>query len=308
MNRVNRLIAIVLSGIILFNVITTLSITANAASYFNGAYGDDFLSTESNSPMLKVTGSEFSNSETLAIDSLIDEGYSIKNDSDANAFTWIVKVLKFIEKYPDSFVYSDIKRVANDAKNYSSISAVNCKNKVLGYLSILKDEITEINQSKNVVFGDINGDGEITIIDATDIQRYLIKTPTTDNYKEILSIDNLISEGYSISDNSSANAFTWIVKVLKFIEKYPNSVVYSDIKSEANTAKNYSSISAVNCKNKVLGYLSILKDEIIESHPKINTIQGDIDMDGEITVVDSTFMQRYLIGVQTPYPIGKVIE
>jgi hypothetical protein len=35
---------------------------------------------------------------------------------------------------------------------------------------------------------------------------------------------------------------------------------------------------------------------------------GDIDGDGEITIIDSAFLQRYATRLQTPYPIGEKMK
>ena len=36
-------------------------------------------------------------------------------------------------------------------------------------------------------------------------------------------------------------------------------------------------------------------------------LKGDIDGDGEVTVVDATFVQRYATRMNTPYPIGEYV-
>ena len=37
-------------------------------------------------------------------------------------------------------------------------------------------------------------------------------------------------------------------------------------------------------------------------------MNADVDGDGELTIVDATFIQRYATGIPTPYDIGKFIE
>ena len=59
----------------------------------------------------------------------------------------------------------------------------------------------------------------------------------------VSTLESIILEGRSISDDSSASAFVWINKVINFNENYPNSYVYNDIKKEANDAKGYTRIS-----------------------------------------------------------------
>ena len=67
----------------------------------------------------------------------------------------------------------------------------------------------------------------------------------------VSTLESIISEGRSISDDSSASAFVWINKVINFNENYPNSYVYNDIKKEANDAKGYTRISTFNKKNMI---------------------------------------------------------
>ncbi len=79
---------------------------------------------------------------------------------------------------------------------------------------------------------------------------------------DILELQRLISTGEAITDSSSAEAFVWINNVLKYIEKHKDSFVYEDIKSEATSAKNYTSISTLNKQNIIIGYLEFLEDEL----------------------------------------------
>ncbi len=35
---------------------------------------------------------------------------------------------------------------------------------------------------------------------------------------------------------------------------------------------------------------------------------GDIDGDGEVSAIDVTWLQRYLVNVDTPYPINEMVQ
>ena len=154
---------------------------------------------------------------------LISEGNSITDYSSPDAYVWVTKVLNFNEKYTNSYVYSDIKSECNSAKGHTSISTFNEVNKILGYLSVVQDEIDGV---------------------------------------EGKTVHELIVSGNALSDKASADAYKWVIDVLKANENFPTSSVYSDIKSECNSAKRHTSISTFNEVNKILGYLSVVQDEI----------------------------------------------
>ena len=40
-------------------------------------------------------------------------------------------------------------------------------------------------------------------------------------------------------------------------------------------------------------------------YPEEQMLHGDVDGDGEVTVLDATFIQRYATRVRVPYPIGE---
>ena len=176
----------------------------------------------------KIQPTNSEENDVLEIKNLINEGYALSSDSSPNAYIWINRVLNTNEKYPSSFVYSKIKSEAEEAQSNTNISTFNCKNKILAYLECLIDEINKI---------------------------------------EYKGLSELIEEGNNISDNSSSRAYKWIIDILKTISQYSNSSVYSKIKSEAEEAQSNTNISTFNCKNKILAYLIILKDEIGETQP-----------------------------------------
>ncbi len=42
-------------------------------------------------------------------------------------------------------------------------------------------------------------------------------------------------------------------------------------------------------------------------HPSFNEAAADVDGDGEVTIVDATWIQRYNIGMRVPHPVGEYI-
>ncbi len=160
-------------------------------------------------------------SNITELQNLINEGKSITDSQSASAFVWINKVLNFNEKYPNSFVYDEIKSEATTAKGYSSISLSNKQDIILGYLLYMKDEINEI--------------------------------PDKD-------VDGLLTGAASVNDYGSPDAYKWLIEVEKSMKQYEDFSITSDIQSEVRTAKGYSSISLSNKYNIIVGYLSYLQD------------------------------------------------
>ena len=78
-------------------------------------------------------------SDVSELQQLIDTGKAITDPKSAQAFVWVNNVLKYIENHTDSYVYSDIKNEATEAKGYSSIDILNKHNIILGYLDYLKE-------------------------------------------------------------------------------------------------------------------------------------------------------------------------
>lgn len=169
-------------------------------------------------------------SDTKSVSDLVEYGKNIDNYESIEAYKWLVDVLNTNEKYKTSFVYSDIKSECNSAKDYSSTSTFNCANKILGYLSVMQDEIDAV----------------------------AVKT-----------VEELIVSGNALSDKASADAYKWVIDVLKTNEKFPTSSVYSDIKSKCNSVKEYSSISTFNMDSRILADLILLNDEVITFNPTI---------------------------------------
>ncbi len=161
--------------------------------------------------------------DTKPISDLMEYGKTIVDYASADAYKWLVDVLNANEEYKTSFVYGDIKSECNSAKGYSSTSTFNCTNKILGYLSIVQDEI-----------------------DRADEQ----------------TVCELIDFGNALINKESADAYKWIIDVLKTNEKFSTSSVYSDIKSKCNSAKGYSSISTFNIDSQILADLTLLYNEI----------------------------------------------
>ncbi len=39
-----------------------------------------------------------------------------------------------------------------------------------------------------------------------------------------------------------------------------------------------------------------------------NEAAADVDGDGEMTIIDATYIQRYLVGIDVPYAIGEIVS
>ncbi len=239
------------------------------------------------------------------LENIISEGRSISDDSSASAFVWINKVINFNENYPNSYVYNDIKKEANDAKGYTRISTFNKKNIILGYLENLKDELNNSGTKNiNTLLNDAKKTSSYDDPEAykwlIDIQKAIsnyedysisnkIKAEVKDakgyssvstfnKYNIIVgylsylldetnniiynNINDLINEGNSITDWSSSNAYKWVIKVEDYNLRYPETSVYSDLKSKCEDAEGYSSVSTFNTNSLILADLMIMKDEV----------------------------------------------
>lgn len=164
--------------------------------------------------------------DTKSISDLIEYGKNIADYASADAYKWLVDILNTNEKYKISFVYDDLKSECNSAKGYSSASTFNCTNKILGYLSIVQDEIDRADE------------------------------------KTVLE---LIDFGNTLIDKDSADAYKWLIDIIKTNEKFQTSSVYSDIKSKCISAKGYSSISTFNVDSQILADLTLLYNEVLVS-------------------------------------------
>ena len=197
-----------------------------------------------------------STTDLSTLQGLISEGNSITDYSSSDAYVWVTKVLNFNEKYTDSYVYSDIKSECNSAKGHTSISTFNAANKILGYLGVVQDEIDGVKEK---------------------------------------TVGELIDSGNALSDKESAAAYKWVIDVLKTNEKFSTSSVYSDIKSECNSAKGHTSISTFNAANKILGYLSVVQDEI--DGVKEKTVGELIDSGNALSDKESAAAYKWVIDV-----------
>ena len=172
---------------------------------------------------ISVYAENIDETDLSTLQELVSEGNSITDYSSSDAYIWITKVYNFNEKYANSYVYSNIKSECNSAKGHSSISTFNEVNKILGYLSVVQDEI--------------DGAEEKTVRELTVC-------------------------GNALSDKASADAYKWVIDVLKTNEKFPASSVYSDIKSKCSSAKGHSSISTFNEYSQILADLALLYSEV----------------------------------------------
>ncbi|MDE6312043.1 MAG: fibronectin type III domain-containing protein, partial [Lachnospiraceae bacterium] len=84
------------------------------------------------------------------------------------------------------------------------------------------------------------------------------------------TVRELIVFGNTLSDKASADAYKWIIDVLKTNENFPTSSVYSDIKSKCSSAKGHTSISTFSVDSQILADLTLLYNEV----PVSTELQG----------------------------------
>lgn len=188
------------------------------------------------------------------VENLINTGNSLNSTSDPYAYKWLMDLYYFNETNKTS-MYDNLKSEIASAMNHNDISTGNCKSKILGYLAIAKEEVTDYN---------------LQVFDF-DI-----------NYNAV----KFIEDGESLTSYSSEAAYTWVTKVKTFFNA--NHLYVSDkIVSEANSAQNHNSILIGNCYNKIIGYMKSLVDM-----PSTTEL---IYKDGYAIVTDSelTILQDY---------------
>ena len=71
---------------------------------------------------------------------------------------------------------------------------------------------------------------------------------------------------------------------------------------------NPSSVAEKYANNNNFKFIALDDEPSDPTKTTDREIFGDIDGDGVITIVDSTFLQRYTIHAETPYPIGEKIK
>lgn len=160
------------------------------------------------------------------LNSLIDRGISITDNTSAEAYIWVTDVLNYVEKHQDSSVYSYIRSNCNSAKGSTNISSFNVKNMIIGGLLFLRAEL---------------------------------------NNETLKTSLELVGEGVSITDNTSPEAYKWIFDVLAVVNNNIDCSVYKSLLSNCNSAKGSTNISSFNVKNMIIADLSVLDNEIATS-------------------------------------------
>lgn len=169
--------------------------------------------------------------EIQSINSLITRGQNIIDNSGSDAYVWATDVLNFIDNYKETIVYTYIKNYCNSAKS-NTLSYDNSKNKILGALLYLK-----------------------SCMDNT-----LATEPT-----------QLISEGATISNNSSPEAYKWLFNIIFIAEKNTESSVYKNLINCCNSGKS-NTLSYDNIKSKIIADLTVLDKEIVISSNLIDIV------------------------------------
>lgn len=199
------------------------------------------------------------------LESLINKGLSISDESSPDVYIWISDVQAFIEKYPDVTVFSYTKTVCYNAKVYG-LSYSNSKNKILGTLLYAK---AQFNNEP-------------------------IKMPL-----------ELVGIGASITDEYSSDAYKWILDVMDTNNLNPDSSVYSDLKKASNNAWSYglsydnsknriiANLSMLD--NEVIITSSFTELTIVKSPDETDYVEGEY-FDPTGTELNAVFVNTYKDG------------
>lgn len=201
------------------------------------------------------------------LNELISTGSTISDSKGASALTWVTKVDTFIKNQNDCIFASKIEGYCSNAQFYANVDSQNLRNKIVGHLMSYRDTI--------------NGTNPVTI-------------------------QSVISEGNSITDTASVEAYKWVGNVNIINERYPNSSVYSNLKETVSNLQFYSKIDDQNMANKAMSYLSILEEEIpisstlyaikIKNQPYITSYLEGEKFNALGLVVEATYLDRYKNG------------
>ena len=108
------------------------------------------------------------------LNELISTGSTISDSKGASALTWVTKVDTFIKNQNDCIFASKIEGYCSNAQFYANVDSQNLRNKIVGHLMSYRDTI--------------NGTNPVTI-------------------------QSVISEGNSITDTASVEAYKWVGNV-----------------------------------------------------------------------------------------------
>lgn len=167
---------------------------------------------------------------------------------------------------------------------------------------------------------------KLSIANNTGITGLSVNVGYSADYLELLSVDNAGLFEDSISTSKLSNnpvTVSWfaldsqnksdngVLAVLKF--KIKDDAKSSEVKltyDEDNIFDNKFKNVSFGIKN---GRVRMSSDTDVPATEEPTTVSktyilGDIDGDGEATVLDASFIQRYATKVKTPYPIGEPLE
>ncbi|MBE5843670.1 MAG: hypothetical protein E7302_05735 [Butyrivibrio sp.] len=240
--------------------------------------------------------------EISALDTLITRGNNITNPSASDAYVWVNDVNSFNESYKTSSVYSLIKNNCSSVKSYTSINDLNYRNRILGAMMQLRDELSgaqaESVSSLISTGQNISNNGPLLykwILDVSETNElnktsfaynniksssksFLSYTDYNDlNYRKrilgalkfvedestVYTISQLIATGNSITDRSSPDAYKWVLHVSLFNENN-NTSAYQRLKNNCNSVLSYTDIDDLNYRNRILGALLFITDESTE--------------------------------------------
>ncbi|MGN0517377.1 MAG: RICIN domain-containing protein [Acutalibacteraceae bacterium] len=141
-------------------------------------------------------------------------------------------------------------------------------------IPITKSNADTVANADEVLYGDVDGDGRVSIIDATLIQKYCAGTIS-------LTLDQKKRADVDFNGKITENDATLIQKYLADIITEFEKPLYGDANGDGKV-----SVDDVITIQKHLASYNVY----------INKTASDVDFDGKIDIVDATYIQRYLAG------------
>ena len=154
--------------------------------------------------------------------------------------------------------------------------------------------------SGNAVYGDVNGDGDITVVDATLVQKHIVQFETLSADKQILAD---VNEDNTISVVDATLIQKYIVQLKDWgrtgdVYQAEQPTTPEPTTAEPTTVKPTAQPTTAEPTTKPVPSTQPTTAQPA-TEPSGNAVYGDVNGDGDITVVDATLVQKHIVQFET---------